>query len=102
MSRLYTARVLEAHAGSSPVYEVPAGFRLVVRCVTGFNANALAPQPVQLILVEASITFYQRSLGAQSLDVTEFRVAIEEGEHVQAETGPDCDLTVTGYLLALP
>lgn len=102
MSRVYSKLLITAHNGAGPIYTVPAGYTTVVRCITAFNGNAGFSQPVQIIHVASSCTIYQRTLGAQETQIQELRFVANETDELQLETGPDCDLTLSGYELLLP
>ena len=99
---VFSTRIIAAHAGATVTYAVPLGFVFVVRSVTGFNANAISSQSVQLVHLSTSCTILQETLGPQASGRWELRFVMTEGEQLRAIGGADCDQTVSGYLLTAP
>ena len=99
---LYSQRFAASHAGAGGTIVVPAGLRYVIRFVTLFNADALAPAYGQLIHVDSSCTIVQRHLGPQAAELDSMRFVMDAGETLQIVNDPSVDVTVSGYALTAP
>jgi len=88
-------------SGTWSSYNVPAGRRAVVRCLTFVNSDT---ESHTCIVTVGGATIYSQPLpGLTSVVVGELRVVGYEGEPVNAfSSGPASVVTVSGYLLADP
>lgn len=102
MSRVYSKRIVFMHDGGTAIYVVPAGFTLVIRCVTFFNADALLAKSGELIDVTSDCTIVQRSVAPEASEINDMRVVLDEGQELQVTAEAEMDVTVSGYLLSLP
>jgi hypothetical protein len=102
VANVFSARFFAFHAGAGATYTVPAGYRLVLKSVTGFNANALVPQAIQVTHQPSNATLIQRSLGPQSDVQVALSFVADAGEQLVGVGGADVDGTASGYLLTLP
>lgn len=102
VSNPYSTLLKTSHSGAGGVYTVPAGKRTVLRYVTGFNANALSHQPVQIVHGPSGCTVYQRSLDVQQWAGDDTHFVCNAGDTLTLVNGPDCDLTLSGYELLAP
>ncbi len=87
---------------------MPEGFVAVIRCVTGFSASSFAPETGQVTLGHSSVTVWYAEFSPEGLSDTffyrtdELRVVVEATDHILVSSGPDVDISVSGYLLSLP
>lgn len=105
MAALYSYSFIRAHGGAGGSYEVPAGYRAVIRCITAFCGSTLTPEAAQVTLGHSSCTiallnFYAGldSEGNNS-QVWNGRCVVEALDTIIVSSGPDVDVTVSGYLL---
>jgi len=99
---LYSTRFLNSHDGLGLDYEVPAGYRAVLRFLTAFNASGIAPESAQLILVDFSLTLWQDLVPPSESAFLPCRIVIYAGETIHLNLDPDIDFTANGYLLTAP
>lgn len=105
---VYSFPLMHMHAGATQEYTVEAGYSVVVRCITAFNASEIEPEQVQLVAVGYDITIfaalmtYITSGPSQQSVIADLRYVALEGEQLRLTGDGDVDATVSGYLLSLP
>jgi hypothetical protein len=102
VANVYSTRFLVQHAGAEAVYQVPEGYRAVIRCITSFNGSAVINEVSALIHLTSGATLYQKDLGQQVWDAEDVHIVLNELEEITNAGGDDIDISVSGYLLTLP
>jgi hypothetical protein len=108
MSRVYSKRLLESHAGTLTEYTCPEGMVAIVRAITAFNASPLTPEQASLIHLDTETTIWQGVIGVYdplspgASTVVDLRYVLNAGETIINHGAGDIDLTVSGYELTLP
>lgn len=100
---LYSERFIGAtNFTTTQTFVCPAGYRCVVRCITGVNDTGPGSYLLVAIALKALI-FYTTSTVSPNSVVWNGRVVFNAGETLEAVSsagGWDC--TVSGYQLVLP
>lgn len=108
MHPVYSTQFIVSHAGQGVIYQVPAGYKALVKSVTAF-CSAPLPEEYNLVHQESNVTIcWGQIVKLQTPDVDyfshirEFRFIAGPGEHLYWFASGDIDGTVSGYLLTLP
>lgn len=104
---VYSTQFIIARHGTPEAYTVDDSHLAVIRCMTCFNSSIFVTQYAQLVDDATGATLLQATLQpndgfSPTSIVFDTRIVIDPLGVFTAFPGSDVDITVSGYLLALP
>jgi hypothetical protein len=108
VANVYSTQFVASHAGEPASFECPQGYRAVLRCITGFNANLADSGTLHVIHSPSDCTIIQWVIappaalqGAESI-IELMHFVFNAGEAIYTSNDDSVDCTLSGFLLTLP
>jgi hypothetical protein len=108
LSNVYSTRFILDKSGSLSTYTVPAGYRAVVKCITGLNTSSSAvaelqvvANPGSVVVVFENLPAYGRVIGTNGF-VWFGMIVLNPGDSLRNASDATVDVSASGFLLLLP